>query len=456
MNLYDQYSVRAVDQSDATKLLGFKALDSGIWFPFGQNYGQLRHDIVTDPKYVSPKLERAAPIAWSPTGNIRDCYVVTEGWCDAFIGTQRGNTNVAAVAGVSHIVSTLPANGGQIALFDADGMTNAAVMQQLIKAGKHLKGKIQLIPLEFGPKAGCEEFFNAGNTAEDFQTLLKDAVSPRVFLERWLTFLLEWGQELPKNIASLDKLYQKIFELAYLCDRNGKTLSAKIERFVQLHSKKWIGRALTLPQIRSFKANAEKPYREQEAKTQLEKRKEAAKDSISRGSWAVKHCLNDAVIISPAGQATMAPSGAIAGLMEVCWGNELKYRLDCNSFYAYGRTIPGKWERVSNREVKELIQRELDAAGAEGSYGLTSVESSATLLAQRVSMREWPTEHNLVPFKNGVLRLSDHTLLPHRPEYGFTWQLPYEYLPGVTCDPILEWLHGVNCAIDVEVVQLYP
>ena len=448
----DRYGVRHVTQADATTLLGFHARDSGLWFPFGHGYGQLRHDTVA-PKYINPNSARAAPTAWSPTGNIDDCDVVTEGWCDAFIGTQRGKINVAAVAGVSHVVSTLPANGGQTVLFDADGMTNFAVMQQLIKAGRHLGGKIQLILLECGPKAGCEEFFNAGKTAEDFQALLKDAVSPRVFLERWLAFLLEWEQELPKNIASLDKLYQKIFELAYLCDRNGETLSAKIERFVQLHSKKWIGKSLTLPQIRNFKADAEKPYREQEAKTQLEKRKKAAKDSVARGSWAVKRCLNEAVIISPTGQATMAPSGAIAGQMEVSWGNELKYRLDFNSFYAYGRTIPGKWERVSEREVKELIQRELDAAGAEGFYGLTSVESSATLLAQRVSVREWPTERNLVPFKDGVLRLSDHTLLPHSPEYGFTWQLPYKYLPGVTCDPIIEWLRwAVN--EDETVVQL--
>ncbi|MBT9318039.1 DNA primase family protein, partial [Leptothoe spongobia] len=38
-------------------------------------------------------------------------------------------------------------------------------------------------------------------------------------------------------------------------------------------------------------------------------------------------------------------------------------------------------------------------------------------------------------------------------EYGFTWQLPYEYLPGVTCDPILEWLRWAANE-DETVVQL--
>ncbi|MDV3351726.1 phage/plasmid primase, P4 family [Leptothoe sp. LEGE 181152] len=446
------YGVRSVTEGEATQLLGFKALDFGIWFPFGGGYGQLRYN-TAKPKYHNPKKEKCTPTAWSPTGNIKDCEAITEGWCDAFIGTQRGKVNVAATAGVSHVPSTLPASTGQTVLFDADGMTNGGVMQALIKAGLHLRGKIQLIPLECGPKAGCEEFFKVGKTADDFQDLLKAAVSPRVFLERWLTFLLAWEQELPKQIESLDKLYRKVFELAYLCDRNGETLALKVEQFVKAHSKKWIGKSLSLPAIRKFKADAERPYREDEAKAQIEKRKEAAKDSVSRGSWPVKHCLNDAVTISPTGQTTMAPSGAIAGLMEVSWGDELKYRLDFSSFYAYGRSTPGKWERVSDREVKELIQRELDATGAEGFYGLTSVESSATLLAQRVSVRKWPVERDLVPFKNGVLRLSDNTLLPHSPKYGFTWQLPYEYLPSATGDPIIEWMRwAVN--EDETVVQL--
>ncbi|MEM0978812.1 MAG: DUF5906 domain-containing protein [Cyanobacteria bacterium P01_H01_bin.58] len=448
-----EYGVRWVTRQEASTLLGFPALDSGVWFPFEGDYGQLRHDTVDDPKYMGPKKEKCSPAAWSPAGDIADCAAVTEGWCDAFIGTQRGKLrDVAAVPGVSLIPSTMTAGGGQTVLFDADGMTNAHVMQALIKAGLHLKGKIQLIPLECGEKAGCEEFFNFGKTAKDFHARLKDAVTPDKFLERWLKFLLEWDQELPKNIDSLDKLYQKVFELAYLCGCNGTTLAVKIQKFIKDHSKKWIGKSLTLPDIKKCKVVAERSYREKEAKTQIEEQKEIARKSTD-GSWKVKGCLEVAFGYSDKGEMQLAKEGKIAQLMEEHWGGELKYRLDFSHLYVYNRRTPNQWEPVSDCEFKELIQRELDIVGVCGEYSATLIDSIAKLLTQRIAVRDWPTERGLIPFRNGVLRLSDNTLLPHSPEYGFTWQLPYDFLPGATCEPIIDWMRwAVN--EDETVVQL--
>ncbi|NEZ61966.1 hypothetical protein D0962_04120 [Leptolyngbyaceae cyanobacterium CCMR0082] len=448
------YGVEKLTRPEASERLGFKALDEGIWFPFDDDgYGQLKHDTVTDPKYINPKKEKCSPAAWSPTGNIADCSVVTEGWCDAFIASQLGKANVAAVAGVPHICSVMPAGGGQTIVFDRDGWTNAGVIQNLIKGGCHLKGKIQLIPPECGEKAGFEEYFKTGKTAKDFHALLADAATPPEFLVRWLNFLLKWEVELPKNIKSLDQLYQKVFELAYLCDRDGASLALKVTTFIKTHSKKWLGKAHTAPAIQKFKKEAERPYRENEAKTQLEKRKEAAKVSLAVGSWELKGCLEGALGYDEKGEIKLAPAGKIAQLLETHWGPHLKYRLDFASFYVYGRGADGQWERVSDCEVKELIQRELDIAGACGEYSAALIESVAKLLRQRVAIRHWPTELSLIPFENGVLRLLDNTLLPHSPEYGFTWQLPYDFQPGATCDPIIDWMRwAVN--EDETVVQL--
>ncbi|NER84843.1 MAG: hypothetical protein F6K42_36065 [Leptolyngbya sp. SIO1D8] len=139
--------------------------------------------------------------------------------------------------------------------------------------------------------------------------------------------------------------------------------------------------------------------------------------------------------------------------MEQNWGDRLKYRLDFSNFYTYGRRQPGQWELVSDREVKELVQRELDAAGTAGEYGQAAIDSTVALLSQRVCVRDWPQSYGFVPFQNGVLRLSDHVLLPHTPSYGFTWQLPYDYESGATCKPVLDWLKwAVND--DESVVQL--
>jgi phage/plasmid-associated DNA primase len=42
----------------------------------------------------------------------------------------------------------------------------------------------------------------------------------------------------------------------------------------------------------------------------------------------------------------------------------------------------------------------------------------------------------LLPFQNGCLRLADCRLIPHQPEHGNSWCLPYDYDPAAGCDGI--------------------
>ncbi|WP_399241807.1 MULTISPECIES: hypothetical protein [unclassified Synechococcus] len=46
----------------------------------------------------------------------------------------------------------------------------------------------------------------------------------------------------------------------------------------------------------------------------------------------------------------------------------------------------------------------------------------------------------LIPFTNGCLRLSDHTLLPHDPQRGNTWTLPYPYDDQARADAVVAFL----------------
>ncbi|MEB3276947.1 MAG: DUF3854 domain-containing protein [Cyanobacteriota bacterium] len=46
----------------------------------------------------------------------------------------------------------------------------------------------------------------------------------------------------------------------------------------------------------------------------------------------------------------------------------------------------------------------------------------------------------LLPFRNGCLRLADGALLPHNPDNGNTWALPYDYDPQATCSGIEAFL----------------
>lgn len=44
--------------------------------------------------------------------------------------------------------------------------------------------------------------------------------------------------------------------------------------------------------------------------------------------------------------------------------------------------------------------------------------------------------HGLLPFRNGCLRLEDRRLIPHQPEHGNSWCLPYDYDPAAVCGGI--------------------
>jgi phage/plasmid-associated DNA primase len=46
----------------------------------------------------------------------------------------------------------------------------------------------------------------------------------------------------------------------------------------------------------------------------------------------------------------------------------------------------------------------------------------------------------LIPFRNGALELVGMRLVPHRPEHGNTWMLPYDYNPAAACPRIEAFL----------------
>lgn len=447
-----QYDVRSVSQHEAIALLGYyRNVTSGIWFPFGGDFGQLRLDAPGRgvPKYLSPCKGKATPRAWVPTGcTVHTVGVFTEGWKDAFLATVRGGKPVGAVAGVSHVPSVLPQGLGASVVFDSDGSQNANVAQALVKAGLHLKGKIALIPKDAGDKAGFTEFFKAGYGQAGFDKLLASAQDPHQFFLDWLNYLEP--SPLPKHCDTLSQLYKKLWRLTWYLDRHCPELRSRVEAFCLKHSRA-NGAMLSKPEVRSQRGMALRPYFEAETQRQLAERKAAAPQVT--GSWSVKNCFDAAVNLTRKGKVELPPAGKLAALMESAWGETLCYRLDFSSFYICGRMAPGLWERVSDREVKELVQRELDAGGAAGEYGQTAVDSTVALLNQRVGVRSWPKAYGLLPFRNGVLRLSDSHLLAHSPAYGFTWQLPYDYLLGATCGPVIDWL---KWAVDGEdsVVQL--
>lgn len=168
---------------------------SGLFFPFTNNFGQLRLDEPIDiykykAKYLTPANTQSK--AYIPEG----CIAVTEGIKDARMGMVRGGVPIGAVAGVSHYKKTLPKGCGYTILFDSDGWVNPKVMLNLINAGLWCEGRIQLIPtLPDYPKGGICEYFKSGYTEQDFQELIEEAYTPKKLLLEWASRI----DQIPKD-----------------------------------------------------------------------------------------------------------------------------------------------------------------------------------------------------------------------------------------------------------------
>jgi hypothetical protein len=165
---------------------------SGLWFPFHNDYGQLRTDDFP-LKYLSPASIKTRP--WNPKAN-----VVTEGFKDAAAGTLMGHINTAAIAGVSHYKSLPPL--GQTVIFDSDATTNPSVFASLIRAAIYLGGKATSIPQDFGHKAGLVEFFKEFSPTDQpdaYRELLATAMTP---LEMLYHLPSQWSGLSGKDLES--------------------------------------------------------------------------------------------------------------------------------------------------------------------------------------------------------------------------------------------------------------
>jgi P4 family phage/plasmid primase-like protien len=58
-----------------------------------------------------------------------------------------------------------------------------------------------------------------------------------------------------------------------------------------------------------------------------------------------------------------------------------------------------------------------------------------------------------INFNNGVLRLVDRVLLPHSPEYGFNYVLPYDYNPWAKCPEFQKLMNNITLS-DVDLQNL--
>jgi P4 family phage/plasmid primase-like protien len=419
--------IRSVSASESKHLGFFVKGDDGViknpeglFFPFADRFGQIRDDepALKDgkpAKYVSSPGKGVSK-AYIPSG----CKIVTEGLKDALACTFHGGIPTGAIAGVSGFNGNLKEGSGYVLLFDSDGWVNHQVFHHLIKGGKHVKGKIQLIPQIKGePKAGACEYFKAGHTAQDFARLIDGAFKVEEFLF-----------ELPRHWSGLEA--RKLHRLAHALVRigygilKGNQLDALIVAIKD-------ATGVTLGAMRDT-------IKALERKKALKAEKERRRRVKARGGVVLEIGVNDKGSIQMPGQGAVAT--AIANSMRGC----LAYDPTLMKFCEYESKIPGVWSPELTEVSCDRVSQILDENEANGEYTQNYVSGAVTLMRGKliVHNEQWNASTNLIPFRNGVLNVDRNELLSHNPAFRFRWGLPFDYEPQATCDPIKEWLLEVN------------
>jgi len=133
-------------------------------------------------------------------------------------------------------------------------------------------------------------------------------------------------------------------------------------------------------------------------------------------------------------------------LLQLYQGN-LRYSQAHDSFLIYEYKSKGLWSILSDTEMKGEIKHKLERVKDEllpNGYSMNLVNDVLEQLRITVIFDEWYEDNEHLLFTNGILVIETKELLPFDREMYITQQLPYEYDPGASCEPIIKWLKHVQ------------
>jgi len=140
-------------------------------------------------------------------------------------------------------------------------------------------------------------------------------------------------------------------------------------------------------------------------------------------------------------------SDIITAKVHQIYGSTLKYSENQGCFYIYEHRTPGVWSALSEVEMKGCIKDKLDflrATALPRGYGIKMINDVMEQLRISTLHDDWYEDNKYLLFTNGILDVQTRELLPFDEELYMTQQLPYDYDPGATCEPIIKWLKNVQ------------
>jgi putative DNA primase/helicase len=141
------------------------------------------------------------------------------------------------------------------------------------------------------------------------------------------------------------------------------------------------------------------------------------------------------------------PLNEISQQVHQLYGDTLKYSENQGSFYIYEYRSAGLWSHLSDVEMKGSIKDKLDFLGTSSlprGYGMNTINDVMEQLRVSTIHEEWYEGNDYLLFTNGILDVNTRQLSGFDQEMYMTQQLPYDYDPSATCEPIIKWLKNAQ------------
>lgn len=94
------------------------------------------------------------------------------------------------------------------------------------------------------------------------------------------------------------------------------------------------------------------------------------------------------------------------------------------------------WEDVSGDDQLAAAIEAICATQGWEAWELAHMRSAMAAFRRSIAPASDQQLRGLIPFRNGVLSLAELVFLPHKPEHGNRWSLPYDYVPQAACPGI--------------------
>jgi putative DNA primase/helicase len=106
--------------------------------------------------------------------------------------------------------------------------------------------------------------------------------------------------------------------------------------------------------------------------------------------------------------------------------NIIRFDASVKQYWRYNGN--GMWVTCSNEYIFHTVSEYLEA-NVPTHFSPSYAENVIKFTLGKILHEGWTEASNLlyIPFTNGVLEMKTTQLLPHSPDYGFTWQLPRTY-----------------------------